>query len=254
MQAVAAEPQRDVPVELAGPPPQQGLGVVAPFDLALDRELWRWAPPEVSLLLTRTHREDLPVSLAMAEAVADHAAVAQATRDLMTVEPGVVAYACTSGSFVGGLAGERALRDAIRAAGAPHAVTTSGALVEALRAVGAARVAVATPYDQELTARLREFLSEAGMVVPRSVNLRLTGGIWKVPYARVAEMVADLDGPDVDAVVVSCTNLPTYDVIAPLEERIGKPVLTANQVTMWAALRALGLRAQGPGQHLLEMG
>lgn len=241
------------PVAVPGPPAQLGLGVVAPFDLALDRELWRWTPDAVTLLLTRTHFEDVPVSLAMAETVGDRAAVGQATRDLMVVEPGVVAYACTSGSFVGGLAGERALCDAIRAAGAPAAVTTSGALLAALRALGTAAIAVVTPYDQELTGRLREFLTEAGVVTLRSVNLGLTGGIWKVPYARVAQMVTSVDAPDVEAVFVSCTNLPTYDLVAPLEASLGKPVLTANQVTMWAALRAIGQRAEGAGQRLLAI-
>jgi maleate isomerase len=52
-------------------------------------------------------------------------------------------------------------------------------------------------------------------------------------------------------VFVSCTNLPTYDVIAPMEAELGIPVLTANQVTMWAALRRTGHRALGTGQRLL---
>lgn len=39
---------------LGGPSPQRGVGVVAPFDFALDRELWRWVPDEVSLHMTRT--------------------------------------------------------------------------------------------------------------------------------------------------------------------------------------------------------
>ena len=46
-----------------------------------------------------------------------------------------------------------------------------------------------------------------------------------------------------DAVFVSCTNLSTYDVIAPLEAELGRPVLTANQVTMWAALVEAGVGA-----------
>jgi maleate isomerase len=52
---------------------------------------------------------------------------------------------------------------------------------------------------------------------------------------------------------ISCTNLPTYDVIEPLEQALGKPVLTANQVTMWAALRAMNLRGVGAGQSLLTV-
>jgi maleate isomerase len=66
-----------------------------------------------------------------------------------------------------------------------------------------------------------------------------------------AKLVRDTDRPDAEAVFISCTNLPTYDVIAPLEAELGKPVLTANQVTMWSALTLAGRKAVGPGQQLL---
>ena len=107
-----------------GPAPQRGIGVVAPFDLALDRELWRWAPDDASLYLTRTPYVAEPVSIELAEAVSDETAVSRGTRDVMAAEPLVVAYACTSGSFVHGVAGERRLVNAMCAAGAPAAVTT----------------------------------------------------------------------------------------------------------------------------------
>jgi maleate isomerase len=225
--------------------------MVTPFDLALDRELWRWAPDDVSLHITRTPHVSGPVSLELAEAVSDVTAVSRGTRDVMYAGPLVVAYACTSGSFVQGVAGERHLADAMRAAGAPVAVTTSGALLEALAALGVQRVAVATPYVANLTARLHDFLAEAGLATVSSADLGLDANIWKVPYETTAQLVREADSPEADAVFVSCTNLPTYDLIAPLENELGKPVLTANQVTMWAALRVAGAPAVGPGQRLL---
>ncbi len=56
---------------------------------------------------------------------------------------------------------------------------------------------------------------------------------------------------DAEAVFVSCTNLPTHDVITVLEADRGKPVLTANQVTIWAAIRLAGRAAVGDGQRLM---
>jgi maleate isomerase len=233
--------------------PQRGIGVVAPFDLALDRELWRWVPHDVSLYITRTPYVAKPVSLELAEAVSDENAVTRGTRDVLAADPLVVAYACTSGSFVHGVAGERRLVDAMHAAGAADAVTTSGALLEALAALGAERVAVATPYVAEVTARLHDFLAEAGVTTVSSAHLGLKGNIWKVPYETTAQLVREADSPAADAVFVSCTNLPTYDLITPLEQELGKPVLTANQVTVWAALRLAGEPAAvGPGQRLLS--
>ena len=79
----------------------------------------------------------------------------------------------------------------------------------------------------------------------------MSGEIWKVPYGVTAQLIRDADSPDAQAVFASCTNLPTYDLIAPLEAELGKPVLTANQVTLWAALRRAGSTAVGPGQRLL---
>jgi maleate isomerase len=237
-------------IEFDGPVTQRGIGVIAPFDLALERELWRWTPLEVSLHLARTPFEPVPVSLAMAELVSDRRHVQAATRDVLGVDPEVVAYLCTSGSFIHGLADEADLRRAILDAGAPEAVTTSGALAEAVRSLGLERISVITPYDADLTARLVSFLGELGVAVPRSHHLGLGGGIWRVNYRTVAELILAADDPGAQAVFVSCTNLPTYDIIEPLERRLGKPVLTANQLTVWACLGRMGLPMVGPGRWL----
>jgi len=55
-----------------------------------------------------------------------------------------------------------------------------------------------------------------------------------------------------DALMLSCTNLPTYDVIAPLEAEPGIPVLSANLVTMWAALRELNALPQDRPERLFD--
>ncbi len=237
----------------AGEPAQRGVGVVAPYDFALDRELWRWTPAAVSLHLTRTPFEPLEVGVAQALAIGDRDVVSRCTRDLSAVGPEVVAYACTSGSFASGRDGERALTEAMRDGGAPAAVTTSGALSAAVAALGVRALAVATPYDEQVAALLRSYLGESGVEVTRVENLGLHARIWTVPAADTAELVRRAAAPGSEAVFVSCTNLPTYDLVAPLEAELGLPVLTANQVTMWAALGTLGLAAVGPGQRLLDV-
>ena len=106
-------------VEFEGPLAQRGIGIIAPFDLALERELWRWAPLEVSFHLARTPFEPVPVSLEMAELVSETRHLQAATRDVLGVDPEVVAYLCNSGSFINGLAYEASLCEAILEAGAP---------------------------------------------------------------------------------------------------------------------------------------
>ena len=232
---------------------QHGIGVVAPFDFALDRELWRWAPDDVSLYLTRLPFVPVPVTIEMASALSDPGTVCRATRDVLAPEPLVVAFACASGSFVHGAEGERLLSRSILDAGAPRATTTSGALVESLALLDARRIAVVTPYIDSVTDRLVGFLGEQGVEVVSSVGLGLLNHIWKVAYSEVVAAVGAVDHPDAEAVYISCTNVPTYDIIAPLERMLGKPVLTANQVTMCSALRSMGSQPMGAGQLLVEM-
>jgi maleate isomerase len=230
---------------------QVGVGVVIPYDFALDRELWRWVPAQVSLHLTRTPRQDIPVSVAQAMAVGDRETVARCTRDLLVVEP-AVAYGCTSGSFIRGLAGEAALVAGMVEAGAPVAVTTSGAATAAAHALGVKKMGVVTPYDESVGAKLRAYLNEAGVEVTAQNDMGLTGRIWTVPYEVTADLARRTAQGGGDAVFLSCTNLLTYDLIASLEQELGVPVITANQVTMWAVLAAAGVAAVGPGQSLLE--
>jgi maleate isomerase len=238
-------------VLITGPFEQAGLAVVSPFDFALDRELWRWAPGSVTVHLNRVGYVTVPVGLELAYAVNSYVAVRQAALELVATAPRVCAYLCSSGSFIDGLAGEQRLVEDMTTSGMPTALTTSGAMLEALAHLGVHRVAVATPYVEALSDRLEAFLAEAGVETVSSAHLGLPGGIWQVPYDAVARLVEQADHPDAEAIFVSCTNLPTYDLIAPLERELGKPVLTANQVTMWAALNRMGEVAVGPGQRLL---
>src|SRR5215218_4632076 len=227
---------------------QMGIGVVIPYDFALDRELWRWVPEQVSLHLTRTPYQDIPVSVTQAMAVGERETVARCTRDLMVVEPAAVAYGCTSGSFIRGVAGEAALVAGMVEAGAPTAATTSVALTAAAHALGVKKVAVVTPYDESVGAKLREYLNEAGVEVAAHNDMCLTGRIWKVPYEVTADLARRTAQSGGDAVFLSCTNLLTYDLIASLEQELSVPVLAGNQVTMWAVLAAAGVAAGEGGQ------
>ncbi|GAB2327186.1 aspartate/glutamate racemase family protein [Streptomyces griseoincarnatus] len=240
---------------LGGPSPQRGLGVVAPFDFALDRELWRWIPDGVSLHVTRTPYVPVEVSLDLARLISEHETLGDAVRTLTAVAPEVVAYACTSGSFVGGIVGERAMCEAMSRAGAVPAITTSGALLEALVELDVRRVALVTPYTVSVTRALEHYVARAGVTVTGCAYMGLTRHIWKVTYREVVDMArqAVRDRPGTaDALFLSCTNLPTYDVIPQLEAELRIPVISANQVTMWAALRRLGTRAVGPYQALID--
>jgi maleate isomerase len=231
----------------------KGIGLVAPFDFALDSECWRWLPPEVSLYVTRTPLiDDTTVNINQARDVSSEAAVTPAVKSLLFARPSVVAYACTSGSFVDGVKGEAKLRAAMEQAGAPAAVTTSGALAAALRHVGARKIAIATPYNEALTFLLAHYIEESGFSVISGGYLDMEEDIMTVGYEGVRQLVETVDAEDVDTIFFSCTNLRTFDVIEELETKLGKTILSANQVTMWAALRAAGIALPDINQRLFR--
>lgn len=229
------------PVEFDPPETTRPVGVVVPFDFSLDWEYWSYLPTDVALHFTRTPHLQHEVGAGLARGVGRPSVVAKATRSLSSVTPAAVLYACSSGSFIDGVAGEARLRDAMLAAGAPAAVTTSGATVDALRATGMRRVSVVAPYSARLTTRFVDFLEEAGIEVASAHHLGVTRQISLISKSTIAELVRDADDSDADAVVVSCTALRTWGIVSDLEGELGRPVFTSNQVSLWAVLRAAGV-------------
>lgn len=230
---------------------RDGVGLVAPFDFALDDEYWRWMPTGHPLHITRTEYSDHTiVNEQLAQDVSDAKVVVPAIRSLALSTPMAVGYACTSGSFVNGNAGEYLLQETMAAAGAKNPVTTSGALREALAMLGIKKVAIATPYDHLLTERLVNFLAASGVSVTKAGYLGSESDIMHIGYATVRDMARTIDDDAAEALFFSCTNLRTYDIIEELEQRLGKPVLSANQVTVWAMLRAAGLPMPTVNQRL----
>ena len=77
--------------------------------------------------------------------------------------------------------------------------------------------------------------------------------IWRVSADTVLELARAVPLDRAEALFLSCTNLPTYEVIPSLESELGIPVLSANLVTMWAALRHLGNLPEGRPERLFAV-
>ena len=151
----------------------------------------------------------------------------------------VCLWACTSASFAFGVAGaQRQAQDLVDTLGVP-ASSTSLAFLSASKALGLKRVAVAATYPEELSNAFRSFLETGGVEVVHMGCL----GVWTGDEVALIEREAVLrfaranDHPDAEAVLIPDTALHTVDFLPELEAAVGKTVLTANQVTMWEALR-----------------
>lgn len=222
------------------------IGVIVPFDFGIDWQYWQYLPTSVSLHFTRTPYLRKSVGIELARDVGRPTMVAKATRTLNALNPAVVAYACSSGSFVLGMAGEARIRQAMFDAGARAALTTSGAMIRALKAAGAHRIAVASPYTKRLAVRLVDFLEEAGFEALSNVHLGLATGIVDVSHATIAELVRRAYRDDADALFVSCTGLRTLGMVSELENEISCPIFTSNQVTLWESLLLAGALPAAP--------
>ncbi|MEU0667978.1 MULTISPECIES: maleate cis-trans isomerase family protein [Streptomyces] len=150
-----------------------------------------------------------------------------------------VVWASTSGSFLYGWEGaQEQIRALAVSAGLPASSTSFG-FVHALREVGAARVAVAATYPEDVTDLFAGFLKAAGVevVASRAAGVATAAEAAAWGPERVLELVRAADRPGAEAVLVPDTALHTVGCLPELEAAVGKPVLTANQVTVWEGLR-----------------
>jgi len=224
------------------------IGVLAPpGNVAMERELPLFLPPGVVMNHNRLSRPGNAISreslLAMAESL-DRAA-----HDLAQAHPEVIVYGCTSGSFLEGVGKEARLAERItRHTGIP-AVTTSTAVVEALRAQGARRVFMLTPYPEAVNEHEVAFCRHYGFEVVALDSFRCptSEDIRAISSDQVAERVLGNTGAigGCDTIFISCTNLLTMDRIETIEARSGRPVVTSNQASLWAGLARMGVPMQG---------
>lgn len=224
------------------------IGLIVPSTNAVNEpEFWQMAPEGVSILTARAMllgaaSEDSYYRMAQA--------VDGAAEQLATAEVDIVAYGCTSGSFICPL--PELVRGMHERTGVP-ALAAAGAVVAALRALGARKVALGTPYVDFVNHREISFLQEYGFDVTSMQGMDLghtqeeRRAISRVPPEALYRLARAVDTPDADVVFLSCTNLASLGIIERLEQDLGKPVITSNQACFWACLRRLGITTSIPG-------
>jgi maleate cis-trans isomerase len=192
------------------------------------------------------HRVDALLDLGSAERLAEGA------RELTDrSSPDSVMWACTSGSFVFGWEGAREQVSGVAEIVGLPVSSTSIAFVEAVRALGLRRVAVAASYPEEVATHFVEFLRRGDIEVASlgSHGIVTAAEVGTLGKEQVTAMVRGGDVKDAEAVLVPDTAMHSLAWLDDLETAIGKPVLTANQVTIWEGLRIAGgsTRLEGMG-------
>lgn len=223
------------------PPDGPILGLVAlQSDQTIEGDLRRMFPVGAEFYVSRVPSAATVSSNSLAE-MEGH--LAQAASLLPPqVRYDVVGYGCTSGTAQ---IGADTIAVQVRAGTRAQAVTEPvSALVAACGALDINTLAVLSPYVAEVSANLRKALAKSGIETPvfGSFDEAEEARVVRIDSASVQAAALDLmQEADVDGLFLSCTNLRTLDVIKPLEDALGVPVLSSNLVMGWHMARLSGL-------------
>lgn len=168
---------------------------------------------------TRMLEEDLPKAMGL----------------IRTTAPEVVVFGCTSAAALGSLAHDRGIAERIERETGARALTVLGAVVARLRALRPGKLAVFTPYLEDLTKRVAGSLAEAGYPPVRAAGMGIQANleIGRVTPAEIIRFVEwQMEGIAADCVFLSCTNWRAIEAIQPLQQKLGVPVITSNQAAI----------------------
>ncbi|EME66933.1 maleate cis-trans isomerase [Rhodococcus ruber BKS 20-38] len=132
--------------------------------------------------------------------------------------------------------------------------SSAGALIEALRALGASRIALVTPYMRPLAEQVVAYIEAEGITVTdwRALEVADNAEVGCIPGERVMDAARSLDRTGVDALVISaCVQMPSLDLVQAAEDEFGLPVLSAATAGAYSLLRALDLPVDIPGAGAL---
>ena len=234
------------------------IGILVPFtntNLEPDMQLLR--PSGISLHFARLggyDEDEIPDAEQMSGLGA--ADMDEPLRLLSGVKPDVILYGCTSATLTHGLAFDRELAAKISALSGAQTVTAAGALVFALQSLGVKRIAFASPYVAEINQQAINFLADAGFTTVSRAEVTETldnTGQGAMTPEDVYALGLQADSAEADALVLSCTDMRSVEVIAELEAALNKPVVTSNQAMFFQTMQLLNLPYQSRDfGHLLQ--
>lgn len=220
---------------------QARIGHLYPSGGLCDFEVQLMAPSGVQFVTTRMpfSRTSLESDKAVVADVESHAAL------LATAEVSLIAMNCTAASMA---VGAHVINQRIFDATGIRSITTTDAILAALHAIGASRVALMTPYPREVVEMEIAFLARHNIEVTYDISHPCSTPIQQgsFPASHWAELAKEIDSDQADAVLISCAGIQVSGVIEAIE-RAGKPVVASNQALLWHCLRTLGLTDRPPG-------
>ena len=188
----------------------------------------RFRVTEIALDAAALNQFDASVMLPAADLLAD-------------AKVDAIAWNGTSASWLG-VGRDRSLCEAIRGRTGVPATTSTLACIDAVRALGARRVGLVSPYTDDVQRRIVDVWAEEGIAphAERHLGLRDNFSFGEVAPATIIGMIRAVAAEGVDAVVVLCTNLDGAALAGPLERELDIAVLDSVAVTLWRTLALAG--------------
>ena len=220
------------------PTPLARIGLIIPSSNRLtEPQLRHFAPPELGIHVTRlqmTGKWNRPLSQLTEDIERAASALADAKVD-------IIVFHCTGHAMEAGPEADARTRERIARATGIEAMSTASAIGEAIAALGVKRLILMTPYEQDVNDHEIDYLRQIGVTVVHDVALALPGSdnYLAQPPERWVQLAAEHARADADGYFLSCTNTTQIEAIAPIERRLGKPVVNSNQAVLWACLKRL---------------
>lgn len=214
------------------------LGIIVPsWNTVMEYEFQRMAGEAISVHSQRIrHTADTEENTAWLSTQAPAAAEL-----LAHAKVNAICFGCTGSGFLKTPDEDLKLaQDLENRTGIPS-VTSSAAVVQALRTLRVKKVSVASPYEPWLNEKLRVYLERAGFDIVAMKGLG-TQAHGSVTSERVKTLALEVLRPETEVIFISCSNFRTLDVIEAVEQETGKLVVTSNQAAMWGTLRRIGER------------
>jgi len=222
------------------------LGALVPgTNTTVEPEMYKMAPEGVTV-----HFERLFISRQISSPLEGLEQLTQdaprAARAFAVIEPKlkVIAFACNSASFHKGAEFENELVQSIEAAAGVPSISTSGAAIQALKELGLNKLCMISPYTDYQHERGREFLVANGfeVVASKGLGVPILEHPELLPETARELAIATCRGVNCDGVYSCCTAFRTIEILEEVERELGKPMVSANQATMWLMLKKAGVK------------
>jgi maleate isomerase len=222
-------------------------------DLTLERDIHRVI--QDSSVATYINRVTYDNPMTVENLAAMEASLKQAAIDLL---PGAkldaIAFACTSGSIA--IGPDRVLQRLEEGQPGVPSTTPVSAAMDACKAMGVSKIALLTPYHDEVNQPIHAYIEENDVEVMSMSTFDMDSDIdvARIPLEAIIEAAQVADHKDAQAVFLSCTALRSIECIETLEKSLGKPVLSSNQAMLWRLLRLASCenKIQGFGKLLAD--